>query len=251
MTTAFVTNIMNTYQPLTKEQEQIATPEELVLHNVQFGLTYAHRYAHHMLSPEDLISEMFYAMVEAANTFDTSKGTKFITHASTYIRYRFIDEIHKNKDTVNVNGGQRKKENRVRKFIDEYVNKHNEEPTDDIISKELNISKTTLKNLKLYAIKTISSIHANPNGDDDNGCSLANILPSEIPDPFEHVLSAELYELMHNSAMLNTTEGNLIHDKYIENLTYAELSKKYKIPYNKVKAVITVGLTKMRDVLDG
>ena len=72
-------------KPLTKEQEQTATKEKLILHNLMFVVKTAHAYKT-LISMEELVQAGNYGLILAAEKFDTNKKVKFISYAVWYIK---------------------------------------------------------------------------------------------------------------------------------------------------------------------
>jgi RNA polymerase sigma factor (sigma-70 family) len=75
--------------------ESKATKEELVKNNLKFVVRQAHKYKH--CAPlEDLIQEGNLGLMRAAETFDASRGIKFITYAVYHVKDRMAQAMRKN-----------------------------------------------------------------------------------------------------------------------------------------------------------
>ena len=66
------------YAPLTREQEQTATPEELTIHNIRYAARIAVTYSNYG-EINELLSVVLAGFFRASQTFDPARGTKFIT----------------------------------------------------------------------------------------------------------------------------------------------------------------------------
>jgi RNA polymerase sigma factor (sigma-70 family) len=72
-----------------KSQEMLLSLHERLIYY------YAYQYPHRYLYFDDLVQEGRMALIHAANKFDTSKGVKFITYATYWIRQgmsRYVDQ---------------------------------------------------------------------------------------------------------------------------------------------------------------
>lgn len=241
-----VADLLNNYHPLTREQEKTATNEELILHNIQFAITQAHKFNNGILTADEVACEALYALVLAAETFDRERGTKFITHASWEIRRRFTDHVYSDRYIVNTNSGHVGKEVRIRKYINTFKQENDREPTDIEICKHMKISKKTLDNLRLYKINSINSIDADVNNEDMN---LKDILPSGVLDPCETIQDTEIYSLMN--IHLDDIEQGIIYDRCIENYSWKKICNKYKIAIKNAKELYESGINKLRELYNG
>lgn len=91
---------VNLPAPLTRKEEQTATSEELVRHNLRLAVNMAKRSAHFGLQFDDVLSIAILVLVEASRAFDVGRGCKFSTYAMTAIRRRFTVDIPKCRDHI-------------------------------------------------------------------------------------------------------------------------------------------------------
>lgn len=96
-TRRFITEIVNKYPLLTKEEEQELyvnkTRREfedlLVLHNLRYAVSMARKYNIATMDFEDKIGVAITGLVRAARIFDVGKNVKFVTHATKVIQTEF------------------------------------------------------------------------------------------------------------------------------------------------------------------
>ena len=87
--------------------------EKLTKANLKFVVSLAHQYRNRGLGEDDLISEGNIGMMHAAQKFDGTKGTRFVTFAATYIRKAMEEAIREQLDTYKVqNAGDDKQRTR-------------------------------------------------------------------------------------------------------------------------------------------
>ena len=69
--------------------------KEILKHNICFVVSVAENYQDKGLEMTDLIAHGTRGLVEAAKTFDESKGVRFLSYAIWWIRQSIIEEIDK------------------------------------------------------------------------------------------------------------------------------------------------------------
>jgi RNA polymerase primary sigma factor len=80
-------------QPLTREQEQTATRDQLVTANLRFAYSIAGQYRGRGIDFDDLVQLANLGLCHAAATFDPSRGFKFITFAVWQIRQAILKTL--------------------------------------------------------------------------------------------------------------------------------------------------------------
>lgn len=139
---------------LTAKEERVATPSQLVSHNLRLVVSIAKRYSGRGLPLEDLIQEGNEGLMVAASKFDPKLQNRFSTYATYWINQRidlFIknhkDLIRKPVHTTDFNTKMRKAENILCKklqrnpSIDELAVQMNESPEKITEALELNIAQ--------------------------------------------------------------------------------------------------------------
>lgn len=81
---------------------------KLVSENLNYVKAAAHQYRQSGLDFEELVSEGYMAMVEAAHKFDTSRGTLFAAYAGPFIRKAMEKAIERQKALYRVPKDERK-----------------------------------------------------------------------------------------------------------------------------------------------
>lgn len=76
--------------------------QKLINHNLRFVISVAKQFQDGTLDFEDLVNEGNIGLVKAAETFDPSRGFKFISYAVWKIRQRILVSINKNSKTIRV-----------------------------------------------------------------------------------------------------------------------------------------------------
>jgi len=198
------------------------------------------------IDKRDLISTGVIGLIDAAKNFDTSKGVKFETYASTRIRGAIIDEL---RALDWIPRSTREKSRDVEESISVLVGKLGRFPTDSEIATELGwdmeyynkildqISGTTLLSLdEIIATSssgnTITRIDTVKGSDED---VLASIERKELIDNVAKVIGN-----------LSEQERLVIALYYYEELTLKEIGMVLKVSESRVSQIHTAAILKIR-----
>ena len=144
------------YPLLTREQEQTATPDELVEHNLRLVVNIARSYGNASLSLEDRISEGNHGLVIASRKFKPELGYKFSTYATWWIRQSISCTLQENR-TVRLPGRFLKLLTKYHKLCYEYLSKHGRPPKSWEVRKHLNCTTRMYKELLEAEKRTTTS----------------------------------------------------------------------------------------------
>ena len=110
----------HTYPELTREQEQALTNrwlserddgarEELVRAHLRYVVAIAFKYHRYGLPLSELVAEGNFGLVHALQKFDNSRGTRFVTYASYWIRAYILNHVIRSWSMVGGSGALRSK----------------------------------------------------------------------------------------------------------------------------------------------
>jgi RNA polymerase sigma-32 factor len=108
------------YPELSREQEQALTArwltdrddtarEELVRSHLRYVVSIAFKYHRYGLPLSDLVAEGNFGLVHALQKFDSSRGTRFVTYASYWIRAYILNHVIRSWSMVGGSGALRSK----------------------------------------------------------------------------------------------------------------------------------------------
>ena len=144
--------ILDKCDPLTREEEKVASNHDLVKHNLRYMISAYTSYLKHMTFDE-YVSEIINAMYIAAEKFDRNSGYKFVTYANPWVSVLLWEYFRKYKNgnyytSVSISSSSYKKLSKLSKFKKDFEKKYERNPDYDDYINEFgkNMSGKTLKN---------------------------------------------------------------------------------------------------------
>lgn len=122
--------------------------KKLIQANLRLVVSIAKKYVGHGILFMDLVQEGSLGLIKAAEKFDYSKGFKFSTYATWWIKQAIVRAIANNSRTIRVPVYMADKIRLVKKTIVEMTFSNGKEPTDEELAKALNMPLKKLKAVK-------------------------------------------------------------------------------------------------------
>ena len=149
--------------------------EKLVNANLRFVVSVAKQYQHQGLSLTDLIDEGNIGFEKAAETFDETRGFKFISYAVWWIRQSILQAIAEQSRIVRLPLNQLGALSKINSEISKFEQKNQRRPSVQELSNLTNIDEAKIDQT-IKADNHHMSIDAPFSEDDDN--SLADVMSS-------------------------------------------------------------------------
>lgn len=127
------------------EQRAFIARKKLIQSNLRLVVSIAKKYTGQGVLFMDLVQEGSLGLIKAANRFDYTKGFKFSTYATWWIRQTIIRAIANHSRLIRVPVHMADKIRLVKRAIYELSYKNGYEPTIEELEEKLGISKKTLK----------------------------------------------------------------------------------------------------------
>ena len=194
--------------------EYVFSRNEFITHNIRLVVKIANQFMGYKIPIEDLIDEGTFGLMTAVEKFDPTRGFRFSTMATWWIRQAITRYASQNRRQIRYPAHVQEQLSKINKARQEYMNLHNEEPTDAQISEMLKgeLSEEDIKEL-YQNTQPITSMNALV-GDEDNS-EVGDFIPDEgDKSPDQYVSEAEnkdITEILMNGAL--TDQEKLIVEK--------------------------------------
>jgi RNA polymerase primary sigma factor len=229
--------------------------DELIRSNLSFVVKVANDYRNLGLPFEDLLNEGNVGLIEAAQRYDTTKGTKLITYAIWWIRKSILKALNEHANLVRVPNYQLKKVRELREAESALRRTLGRKPNREEISRRISRSVAEVEEVIQVSLARHDVSLDDTFGKDEDTPISDFLVDSRLPSAEDELIQQEWSGLVGEAlAHLTKQEKTVISYRFGLSggpaLTLKEVGEKMGLSRERIRQIEFKATSRLRKILD-